>query len=526
MDIQKQIESRHRSDQNKAALFILIFIVTVGFPLWWKTTDIPRATLPYEQVSNLPDLELVEFKYKLFLVNNDNTITSQESADLSNELLQTWKSGDANVTLEIIQTTSIPVVARSNELVLVIEQCSLLRPSITNSTINICWGIQTKLLLLDFISNYSQSLQSFYFTRYCLYPPAAGIQISFTYILPYELGSHILPLFYSDIDQFYSQVSQPLRELINFTMDSQIYHFSVIPGFILQTVDEYYISEANISQVVNRIESYLNSYTLQKLKLNYLVYTPSLDNRPLGIRETYTGEYHNIALVDDWGTIILTGNDKDSNYSTILPPVIHNLKQLLKFPYIFFATDEVDLTEFYVFNQLEVNPWLYKQIQCYHNSAKNNLNSLIISISAEKNMFINTDIQLATLNALEQLEQCRHAYIQGELPSAYLHCKEGWEQSYKANYDPSILSLLYFPEDQKYAIYVPLFLPLGVILLRSAVVFIVGGGNYTEYQNLRDYCKRNQSSKQIIYGMTDLVNPENFLKELIELGESRPIPSN
>lgn len=58
----------------------------------------------------------------------------------------------------------------------------------------------------------------------------------------------------------------------------------------------------------------------------------------------------------------------------------------------------------------------------------------------------------------------------------------------------------------------------------EAVVFTVGGGNYTEYQNLRDYCKRNHSSKQIIYGSTDLVNPEKFLQELAELGQTRPNP--
>ena len=464
MDIQKKVESNYRTDQNRAALLILIFVVMIGIPLWWKTTDIPRATLPYQPISDIPDLQIVVFRYKLFLIN-DNTISSADSVSLANELSETWIGGEANVTLEIVQTTSPPVPVLSNQLIVVLSQCSSQRLAVANSTISLCWSADTKQLLLEFIHSYSQSLHSGYYTHHCLYPPVPGIQISFTYVVPYELSHDILPLFYTEIDQFYSAITQPLIQLINFTVDSQIYHYSVIPEFIVRTADEYIISTRNISQVVNRIESNLNSYTLHKLKLNYLVYTPDVKYRPLSLREDSTEKNFNSALVSDWGSLFLTGNDELSNYSTILPAAADHLKGFLKFPYMF--SPDVDLSDCLVLHPLEVNPWLYKQIQCYHNSAKNNLNSLVISISAEQNMFINTDIQQATLKALELLGQCRHAYTQGDLMTAYLRCKEGWEESYKANYDPSILSLLYFPEDQKYAIYVPLFLPVGVILLRS-----------------------------------------------------------
>jgi phosphatidylinositol glycan class S len=37
----------------------------------------------------------------------------------------------------------------------------------------------------------------------------------------------------------------------------------------------------------------------------------------------------------------------------------------------------------------------------------------------------------------------------------------------KAFFDPSLLELLYFPEDQKFAIYIPLFIPVGLPLLVS-----------------------------------------------------------
>lgn len=66
MEIQKKIEFSYRTDQNRAAFLILIFVVMVGIPLWWKTTDIPRATLPYQHISNIPDLQ-IEVQLQTFL---------------------------------------------------------------------------------------------------------------------------------------------------------------------------------------------------------------------------------------------------------------------------------------------------------------------------------------------------------------------------------------------------------------------------------------------------------------------------
>ncbi|KAL0267545.1 UNVERIFIED_CONTAM: hypothetical protein PYX00_009791 [Menopon gallinae] len=56
---------------------------------------------------------------------------------------------------------------------------------------------------------------------------------------------------------------------------------------------------------------------------------------------------------------------------------------------------------------------------------------------------------------------------------------------------------------------------------QEAVVFIVGGGNYIEYQNLVDYTKNKtgpSGSKKIIYGASSLNNAKEFLKQLSMLG--------
>lgn len=51
----------------------------------------------------------------------------------------------------------------------------------------------------------------------------------------------------------------------------------------------------------------------------------------------------------------------------------------------------------------------------------------------------------------------------------------------------------------------------------NVIVFVVGGGCYCEYENLKNYAKSSRSKKNIIYGCTELVNSREFLKELGDL---------
>ncbi|CAH2012735.1 unnamed protein product [Acanthoscelides obtectus] len=58
---------------------------------------------------------------------------------------------------------------------------------------------------------------------------------------------------------------------------------------------------------------------------------------------------------------------------------------------------------------------------------------------------------------------------------------------------------------------------------QEAIVFVVGGGNYIEYQNLVDYAKSKTASagtsRKIVYGATTLNNAKQFLKQLSLLGQ-------
>ena len=60
-------------------------------------------------------------------------------------------------------------------------------------------------------------------------------------------------------------------------------------------------------------------------------------------------------------------------------------------------------------------------------------------------------------------------------------------------------------------------IPKSKATFQDAVVFMVGGGNYMEYQNLQEYAQKMK--RNIVYGVTELTNAQQFLRQLNELGE-------
>ena len=63
--------------------------------------------------------------------------------------------------------------------------------------------------------------------------------------------------------------------------------------------------------------------------------------------------------------------------------------------------------------------------------------------------------------------------------------------------------------------------PPGRAPFEEAVVFMVGGGNYAEYQNLADHSRR--SGRRVTYGCSELISPEGFLAHMASLGRGEGV---
>lgn len=97
-------------------------------------------------------------------------------------------------------------------------------------------------------------------------------------------------------------------------------------------------------------------------------------------------------------------------------------------------------------------------------------------VSKITNIVIQKDVAEKMNSAVEMSHQALNDLASGNLGSAFTLSTKSYQVSERAFFDPSLLELLYFPHDQKFAVYLPLFLPVSLPLLSSLyhiVLFIL-----------------------------------------------------
>lgn len=66
---------------------------------------------------------------------------------------------------------------------------------------------------------------------------------------------------------------------------------------------------------------------------------------------------------------------------------------------------------------------------------------------------VSEEIRDLIINSVDMIQASKKALENGKLSGAYRDAKVAFTCAEKAFFDPSLLSLLYFPEDQKYGMF-------------------------------------------------------------------------
>lgn len=107
-----------------------------------------------------------------------------------------------------------------------------------------------------------------------------------------------------------------------------------------------------------------------------------------------------------------------------------------------------------------------KIIEQYTN-ARITLTSLARLLGEISNIVIIEEVGKAVTDSVEAALKVLQCLEKGQLEEALEYSKIAFETSEFAFTHPSLLALLYFPDDQKYAVYIPLFLPVMIPVLMS-----------------------------------------------------------
>ncbi|XP_065830779.1 GPI transamidase component PIG-S-like [Oscarella lobularis] len=506
-----------------SALVIAAVFIIAGLPVWWKTTAVYRAPLPVEEIGRLRDMKILytvevqlsgpsvtlevakrledlcqnktalkpslSVAYKLRISNLpkldgasslsslDDTLSSSDAGDIrvhelavdsqaANELKSTGKDiwlGCHRTVFTTDMSASLPRIAKLITNLLVRE--SLLRRSYQALS----------------VSDHTQE------------PRTAANVKSMTAVQSkpgYQLSFNLLN---SDPSDFLVQwdiktsVGDALIPFLNrldnistFSIDSQILRYidlGVTPKYHAEN-KTYYLSFKDLPHTINTVESRLGTFVSSNPSLEFVVYVPPPSQSPLYIKDK-TGQNvaSNAYLSPRWGGIVVynpeTADGEESAKavtvptSSIMSVFISHLKLLLglekpKLPEgTFLRSHSSGITDW------ELDGLMLRR--CVENvaTASAALVSLTKLLEKVKNMVIADHIQTLTATAVESIDKCVSELQSGHLVQAFLLSKIAIESAETAFYDPSMLELLYFPEDQKFAIYVPLFVPVGIPVLVS-----------------------------------------------------------
>lgn len=463
------------SVQDKNLLYYTLVIVVLGTPLWWHTTDTYRAALPSRQIRDLQE-------YKMLLNIPVGVCFSAEEAP-EQRVRQVITALKPLVLAKIpkggrvIYDVDIQLRGACGELPYTVQLTnSVVRPSKAEASpegylkvsfekidrkISDVAGDMVRYLDLDHIRNHVQSVDSpeLHSTNQDVrnaMAVATSYNVLVSVVNPDPAAISIDYNLAQGTRYYLEPFLAGLSDIANITYQTQVIRYVNLPILPVKDGDQYYLQEENLPHLINPIESKLGTSTSNDI--NLIIYLIEEKYCPLRIR-TAQGELTDMLsfLSPQFGAVLLyeTAGKSEIDHSVAFSVLLPQLKQLLGLKPS--GSPGVSAEERYVMRARTALTHSLKSIDT--------LNSLISLTDSIPNMVIGDHIADQVEASIADIHAAHTALASGDMTSALVFASRARDNAEKSFSDPSILALLYFPDDQKFAIYIPLFLPVGLPLL-------------------------------------------------------------
>ena len=276
------------------------------------------------------------------------------------------------------------------------------------------------------------------------------------------------------LHQFLSKVSF----LGPFSVTSQVLHFVDVGIKPRKTINGNFYSNDQLGLLINPIESRLGSYTSNNPVLHFVIYLPSKAEMPLSIGRGGKEKLYSFSS-PRWGGMYFYNINSQHNTSapvkvninmnTVMSVFVSQLKGHLGIKsqtesnVIYSTLNGINIADW------ELNLLLIKRTIENLKKSTSTLLSLAELLEQIANIVISNEVKDLIESAVQSIRDTKQKLKEGHILDAFNTSKIAFVNSEKAFYDPSLLALLYFPDDQKYAIYMPLFLPISVPIVLSLI---------------------------------------------------------
>ena len=269
-----------------------------------------------------------------------------------------------------------------------------------------------------------------------------------------------------------------LASTSNFSITTQVHLFSAFSDSVRRMADETsngsIIHYDDLSAFVNAAEWPLSPSIGSGPTINFVLYVPLANQSPLkiwGIGETAW-------LIPQWGGISILNPPLVTDLQTGKLSVPEHLsRELLDAPFGTFTTQLLALLGVPLASRDAQNMSLEERLQLHARKsaislfqrASSTLGSLARLSQSLSNIPIPQKVAKLVDDTMDHLEiACkqlqRGSLKKNELEEALMHAREAYEDSEKAFFDKSMVGQVYFPDEHKVAVYLPLLGPIGVPL--------------------------------------------------------------
>lgn len=267
-----------------------------------------------------------------------------------------------------------------------------------------------------------------------------------------------------EIDQALEEYFTPFRKsfsrVTNFTVDTQVQYYSSIGCSPVKQEDRdlFMLDQSDLSTFVNFAEWSLSSIHPYPT-LHFILYIPSEDQTPLVIKDSVTNSF----LIPQWGGVVIL-NRLDSNR-------IYRSQELLPILETFSSQCLSLLGAPSLPKSPPIRIDALSRISAVRalKSASATLGSLHRLILSLPDIAIPQPVFFAVDKTIASIKSSLTALRNGEWNSAILSAGHALESSEKAFFDKMMVQQVFFPEEHKIAIYLPLLGPLAVVMLTGFV---------------------------------------------------------
>ncbi|KAJ8655887.1 hypothetical protein O0I10_008326 [Lichtheimia ornata] len=500
--------------------------ILVGLPFWWKTTEVYRANLPLNEIKAWQEDQSPRLELPItFIVHSaiDVTRSLQDRLSEKTQIIascaifpvqvkwQYWtQEKDDNVEELLTRHNDMSfghyhIYASSSPSSSSAVPCNITVGNTRTSHVQVADMSQEsiaeavmKLFDSAFVEEYKHLDQMACGTRDNDNKNDMSSMRSFKYSPRYQITFSLMNndpehlLVDWDIREAVKSYMHPLLKEIsmvsNFTVDSQIQNYASlsIPPFERERPGKpsyYYYEQGQLSHFINSADWNLASTISSYPTVNFILYIPSPTQR-LWIHDVHNRPLpDNAFLIPRWGGVLIKNLpkapdghyrlDKQKLHST-MRIFVSQLRSLIGIH----EHDSVETSDTSItystsphtgITLLEKDNLIRRcTVENIANAAKT-LNSLAQLVTEIPNMVVLEEINTQVRHSLRDLELGREALRNADYESALKHSIRATKLAEEAFFNPTMVSMLYFPDEHKYAIYMPLFVPISVPLVMAVL---------------------------------------------------------